>query len=597
MTTTEPHPSAAAWLLVQLRPLTSRMVLSAGCRILHQASGAGLLLVGVWAVGQLLSGTTVSTGTLAAWLVAIGVVKAAARYLEQLAGHDVAFRLLADLRAVGYRSARRLTASSSGEHAAAALSRIMGDVDRIEVFYAHTIAPVVTAVVSSALVLGVLGWLDPRLALALAPSLLLVGAVIPTVAHRRARHHGDRLRAATQELTEQVTDTVHGLRDLLVLDALTDQRGRLERRRRSWTAARHGHDRVVAARIAATELAVGAGLIAVSASAAALLGDGRLTLTQLLLAIGLALVGVGPVLAVSDVLPDLDQALAAARRLAAAEAAAAAASPPTRRPGRAPSAAPSLRLRGVTLRYPGGPPVLTDIDLDIPAGSTVGLVGASGSGKSSLVAVLAALHRPERGRVELDGRDLRGIDPGWIREQVAVVDQHARLFTGTVADNLRIARPDADDAELWAALRGAAADRLVLELPAGLATQLGEDGLRLSAGQRQRLTLARALVTGAPVLVLDEISANLDPGTETEQRRTLAPWLAERTAVIVAHRLTQVRGCDRIVVLADGRVAEVGTHQQLLDAGGEYTRLFRREHEDLDRRARALAGTTTTELR
>lgn len=588
-------PGAAAWLLARHTPPSRRMAVSVTCRILHQVVGAGLLLIGLWAVARALGGSPPPAGTVAGWLVGLGMAKAAARYLEQLAGHDVAFRLLADLRAVGYRSAERLAPGTPTGHSGAALSRIMGDVDRIEVFYAHTVAPVVTAVVTSTLALAALAWLDPWLMLTLTPSLLLIGAVIPLVAHRKARRVGDRLRDTSQELTEHVTDTVHGLRDLLVLDAMDDQRRRIDGRVTAWTRERRDHDRVVALRLAATELAVGAGLLAVTGTAAGLLTAGRLDLPGVVLAVGLALVGVGPVLAISDVLPDLDQALAAARRLAASEAAAAEVVHPTHQPADTLTTPPSLTLGDVWLRYPGGPPVLRGIDLQVREGTTLGLVGASGSGKSSLVAVLAALHRPDRGCVQLGGLDLATIDPAWIRRQIAVVDQDPRLFTGTVADNLRLGRPDADDADLWRALQGAYADGLVAAMPDGLDTALGEDGMRLSAGQRQRLTLARALLCEARILVLDEVTANLDLATEAALRTTLAPWIAERTVVIVAHRLTQIRDADHIVVLADGQVAEAGTHADLLVADGEYARLFRREDEDLDRRARVLAHAATSE--
>jgi ATP-binding cassette subfamily B protein len=223
----------------------------------------------------------------------------------------------------------------------------------------------------------------------------------------------------------------------------------------------------------------------------------------------------------------------------------------------------------------GGVPVIHDVSFRAEPGEMVALVGSSGAGKSTIAQLLARLYDVDSGAVRLAGVDVRDLTFGAIRETLGMVTQDGHLFHDSIRANLTLAKLDATDDELWAALRRARLDTLVAELPAGLDTVVGERGYRLSGGERQRLTIARLLLAQPRVVILDEATASLDSTSEAAVTAALAEALAGRTAVVIAHRLSTVRSADRILVLEGGRIVERGRHADLLAAGGRYAELYR----------------------
>jgi ATP-binding cassette, subfamily B, bacterial len=233
-----------------------------------------------------------------------------------------------------------------------------------------------------------------------------------------------------------------------------------------------------------------------------------------------------------------------------------------------------VAFEGVRFAYGRGPEVLHGLDLDVPAGTTVALVGHTGAGKSTIAKLLARFYDPTEGRIAIDDVDLRDVTQSSLRRQLGIVPQEGFLFAGTVAENIAFARPDVGRQEVIAAARAVGADEFIERLEDGYETQLGERGSRLSLGQRQLVAFARALLADPRILILDEATSSVDIGTERKIERALRTLLHGRTAFIIAHRLSTIRDADLIVVLEHGQVVEQGSHEELIAARGLYTSLY-----------------------
>ncbi|MEE8558486.1 MAG: ABC transporter ATP-binding protein, partial [Myxococcota bacterium] len=232
-----------------------------------------------------------------------------------------------------------------------------------------------------------------------------------------------------------------------------------------------------------------------------------------------------------------------------------------------------IRLEGVEFSYDGGPPALCGIDLELRVGELRALVGPAGAGKTTLAYLIPRFISPSRGRVTVDGVDLQGANRDSIRSQVAFVFQETTLFDATVEENIRIGNLDASESDVRRAARVAGADGFIKQLPHGYRTRLGRSGAKLSAGQRQRISIARALVRDAPILILDEPTSALDPETEQRLVRSLREAARDRLVLVIAHRLSTVRGADRIDFLDAGLIIESGSHEELMARpGGAYRR-------------------------
>jgi thiol reductant ABC exporter CydC subunit len=478
------------------------------------------------------------------------VARAGFRYAERYVGHLATFRILTRLRVWFYRAIEPLApARLADRHSGDLFTRIGADIDTLQQFYLRVLVPPVAAAGTVALATGILGTLDVRLGLVLGAFLAFTGVALPLGTRALARPASAATIAGRASLHTAAVDTVQGLAELVAAGAEATQ---LARVRRIAEELARLERRVAVVRGAAEGLAaLSTGLAAVTVLALAVplvRGgglDGVLLAVVPLTAIA-AFEAVGPL---GAALADLDRSRAAAERLFELVDA----DPPVTDPAN-PAEPPTtfdLEVDRLTFAYaPGDDPVLEDVSCTVPEGSWAAVVGPSGSGKSTLVALLLRFRDYTTGEIRLGGRDLHAYRADDVRAAVAVVAQHDHLFDTTVADNLRLAAPDADDSALEAACRIAGVHDVVAALPEGYASRLGEDGVRLSGGERQRLLIARALLAEAPILVLDEATTHLDRATERAVLAAVRRHRAGRTTILIAHHADRLDGVHPVIDLA-----------------------------------------------
>jgi ATP-binding cassette subfamily C protein CydC len=562
-------------MIALARPLRGRLILAvlAGAA----ATGCGVALLAV-------SGFLLARASLHPSIVAISVAVVAVRglsvgrgvfrYAERLASHDVAFRVLADVRVRIYQKLARLAPAGLGAFRSGdLLARLVSDVDTTQEVFLRGVAPPLTALlVGAGAVIACLAILAPAGAV-LAAGLLAAGVLVPWLAATRARLAAQRTAPARGEFAGALTDLLAGAADLHafgaadVAAAQTADAGaelaRLERRAASGAGLGAG------LASAATGLTVwGVLLLAVAAT-----GFGTLTRVPLAVVTLTALAAFEAVTALPAAAIQLGHARTSAARLTSVlDAPDPVAEPAAPRP--LPDGPVRVRLRGAQVRYqPGGPLALDGVDLDLDAGKRVALIGPSGAGKSTVAAVLLRFVDLAGGRATLDGADLASYAADDVRTVIGGCAQDPHIFDTTIAGNLRLARPGAEQEQLTSAAARAGLLPWIESLPSGWDTPVGAHGAALSGGQRQRLALARALLADPPVMVLDEPAAHLDAGSRRALTTDILSVTSGRATLLITHELGGLDQVDEIVVLDHGRAAERGTHAELIAADGLYRRM------------------------
>jgi len=475
------------------------------------------------------------------------------RYLERLASHDLALRAVGPLRARVYERIEPLApAELDAFRRGDLLTRLVGDVDALQTLYLRGLGPPVTGFLVGVACIAATAFLLPAAAVALAVGLGLAGIAVPLLAARLVRGAGRRQAAARGELTAELIELLRGAPELVAYGREDDALERFRAADRELVGLGR-RDALVAGVADAASVAL-AGLTTAAVLALAVAAHDTGTLDRVLVAT-LALLALSSFETVAP-LPaaarELVGSLAAGRRVLELTAREPAVRDPAE-PAAAPAGPVTVALEGVAARYPGqASPAVKGLDLRLEPGERVALVGPSGAGKTTVTNLVLRFLDPEAGSVSLDGHDLRTLRQADVRRVFALAGQEAHVFDSTIRENLRLAKPEATDAELLDALGRARLADWVRTLPDGLDTLVGEDGARLSGGQRQRLVVARALLADAPVLLLDEPTAHLDPPTAEALVRDVLAASDRQSVLLITHRPEGLDLVDRVVTLGPG---------------------------------------------
>lgn len=571
--------SRSVWrrLIYPIRPHLGLMSLAVISEILRQVSGIGVAVLGAALFARAVAGTAIEElYPYAAAMIILGLARGTFGYLGPYLSHVAAFRILVDLRdeffwAIEPLAPAKLARRRTGDLVSTAVS----DIELLELFFAHTAGPAVVAFIVPIIALTALATINLLLAEALLIFLILL-ILMPRLAFWLGTTLGERLRGQQALLNSQELDTIQGMKAILSFGYSRQRIEELSENSAALLALQARQARNIGLQSAAKISIVSVGTLAVLLCASILVRQNSLAPGFLPITMILASSVFLSITSVVEISKQLSLTRAAARRLfllldeqpAVRDESGLDPAVPIE------SIEPSISLQDVSFRYaPDEPLILSSISLEIPAGSTVALVGTSGAGKSTVINLMLRFWDPEAGRILLGGSDLRRYPMMQLRRLFSVVSQDVFLFSDSIRENIRLGRPEASDAEVEEVASRARIHDFIITLPQGYDTLVGERGVRLSGGERQRIAIARALLKGAPILVLDEATSSLDAENERAIKEALMERREGRTTIMIAHRLSTVVDADWIFVINGGRVVEQGRHEDLIARKGRYARL------------------------
>ena len=545
-----------ASLVMLLGSLAYIMVLAVINGSLGFFCAMGVTLFGAVGVAKVMGeAIALSYGWIIALAIGCGVLRGLLRYLEQYGNHYIAFRLLAVLRSRIFGALRTLCpAKLESKQKGSIIAMITSDIETLEVFYAHTISPICIAVIVSLAVFIFVGniahW---YLALVALLGYAAVGIALPLISSARLKESGVRYRAEFAGFNAFFLDSIKGIREIVLNNAGESRRAEVDRRSDVLLEETRKMKKDITRAAAATELTVSLAIIAALAVGVLLVGCGMLSVGRMIIGVTAVFGSFGPVIAISALPGNLTQTFASGDRVLNLLSEKPAVEP-VENGGE--FTFDNLDVRDLSFSYDGGNPVLSDICMHAGKGEIIGIVGESGCGKSTFLKLLLRFWQKDRGTIAYNGTDIDRIDGASLLDNVTMVSQTTYLFDESIEDNLRIAKPEATQQEIEEACRMASIHDFVMSLPEGYKTRVGALGDNLSAGEKQRLGLARAFLRGSSLILLDEPTSNVDSINEGIILKALREQKRSRSIILVSHRESTMAVADRVYRVEKGIMHE-----------------------------------------
>lgn len=546
-----------ASLIVLLGSLSYIMVLAVINGSLGFLCAMGVTLFGAVGVAKALGETiALSYGWIIGLAVGCGVLRGGLRYLEQYSNHYIAFKLLAVLRDKIFGALRTLCpAKLESKQKGSIIAMITSDIETLEVFYAHTISPICIAVIVSLTVFLFIGFVSSwYLALVALAGYLVIGILVPLISSGRLKESGVRYRAEFASFNAYFLDSIKGVRDVVLHNGEAEREREVNRRSDVLLGQTRAMKQGITRAGAATELCVSLFILLSLAAGILLVSYTPLTVGRMIIGVVAIFGSFGPVIAISALPGNLTQTFASGDRVLNLLSEAPAVRPVVN--GEKISYR-ELDVKDLSFGYEENAPVLEEVCMYAKKGEIIGIVGESGCGKSTFLKLLLRFWEKSAGEIDYNGIDVDRIDSDNLLDNVTMVSQSTYLFDESIEDNLRIAKPDATQEELEAACRMASVHDFILTLPDGYQSKVGALGDNLSAGEKQRIGLARAFLKGSELILLDEPTSNVDSINEGIILQALAEQKSRKSIILVSHRESTMAIADRMYRVENGRMTEV----------------------------------------
>ena len=541
-------------LLKLVTPLAHIMAFTITMGTLGFLAAIFIMVLGAMGLVNLLNfDTHLSFSGILTALIVLAVARGALRYLEQMSGHYIAFKLLALLRDKVFSSLRRLAfVKLQDKQAGQLVSLVTNDIELLEVFYAHTIAPIMIAFFTSAILLLVFGHLSGWFVLVALSAYLTVGVILPIITTKLAREDGRRYRELVGEMNDFFLDSVRGMKEIQLFGYAKQRLGEIQQRSQKIdTAFERIKDQEAKVRVY-TEVAVSAFNIIMLFTGLILFSLDKIDFSAFLIGVILLMSSYGPVIALSNLSSNLLQTLASGERVLSLLAE----EPELKDVESAVDLKEVSRIDVENLNFAyGEEQILSDVSLSVKKGEILGIHGRSGSGKSTLLKLLMRFYDPKSGSIKINGETLPNINTRSLRDNMAYITQQTYIFNETIEENIRLARRDATLDEIMEAAKKASIHDFILSLPEGYQTKMTELGGNLSDGEKQRIGIARAFLHNAPIILLDEPTSNLDSLNEAMILKSLLNVKAEKLIILVSHRQSTMAICDQVIGIENGRMS------------------------------------------